>query len=633
MKSEHTSSSGRFQPANHFVAFKKEEVEQSIPDRFEKIVRLYPDRVAIETADQTLTYAQLNAEANRVARAILARRGDKPEPIGLLLEQGSTLMACMLGVLKAGKFFVLLDPSFPPAGNAARLEDSQAVLILTDEESSKLTSELRISGNRIVEFRSIADDATIDLQFRLSPRSLAYITYTSGSTGQPKGVVQNHRNILHDTMLLTNAYHIGMGDRCSLLAPSTSVGVKNACFALLNGAALVTFAVKKKGVAFLGRWLSRERISICRCDVQLFRQLCEALTGKECFQELRLIEFVGDTRFKSDVELWKKYFHATCLLSNGFASSETGYVADCLLDHETAVECEEMPAGSAMEDKEIIVLDEAGNAAGCDQVGEIAVKSSYLSPGYWRRPDLTEAKFRSNPKEDGQKIFLTGDLGLLLPGGCLVYKGRKDFRVKIRGYTVELAEVESALLKHPDVGGVGVAAWDRGLGEKILVAYVVLRVNSMLTGDDLKRFLRKQAPDYLIPSMFMFLDSLPLANGKLDRRALPKPDDNRPELSTRYVLPRNDVEKTLVQIWEEVLDIRPIGIHDNFFDLGGHSLLVMRIISCITDSLKVSISMQSLLDAPTVAELAGIVKALRGVTQNNKPCSIDTAASEDIGEI
>jgi amino acid adenylation domain-containing protein len=605
MKLRPTAGSTQIRPRHVFSEFKKEEVEQSVPGRFEKIVHSHPDRLAIKSSDQTWTYAELNAMANRIARAILARRKDSPEPIALLLEQGTALIASMLGVWKAGKFFVLLDPSFPAATNEARLKDSLAELIVTDRQDGGSATEIATGGQGVIELSSIADDvAADDLRLRVSPESFAYITYTSGTTGQPKGVVQNHRNILHDTMLLTNVYKISMEDRCSLLASSTSVAVKNACFALLNGASVLTFDVKKEGITGLSNWLSRERISICRCDVQLFREFCEGLTGEAYFPDLRLIEFVGDTRLTSDIELWKEHFPPDCLLANGFASSEAGYVTDCLIDHETAIEDNELPTGLPLEDKEIILLNETGSALGCNQVGEIAVKSSYLSPGYWRRPELTEARFRQDPEEGDRRMFLTGDLGLLLPDGCLVYRGRKDFRVKIRGYTIEIAEVENALLRHSCVKEAAVVAWDQNSGEKYLVAYVVPRQDRTPTISQLSGFLREKLPDYMAPSAFVFMDSLPLTNGKLDRKSLPKPDNRRPDLSTPYDSPRNEVEERLVHIWEEVLDVRPIGIHDNFFDLGGHSLRAMRIAGRVSHDFQVAFSPSLFFEASTIAHQA-----------------------------
>jgi acyl carrier protein len=285
-----------------------------------------------------------------------------------------------------------------------------------------------------------------------------------------------------------------------------------------------------------------------------------------------------------------------------------------------------------VEDKEIIVLDGIGNDVGCDQVGEIAVRSSYLSPGYWRRPQLTEARFLPDPEGGDKLMFLTGDLGLLLSDGCLIYRGRKDFRVKVRGYTVEIAEIENALLNHPRIRDAGVIAWERD-GENYLIAYVVPRQLPAPAIDELRNFLTIKLPDYMLPSGFVFLDVLPRTNGKLDRKALPPPEGQRPDLRQPYVAPQSEVEQKLVEIWEEVLMVRPIGIHDTFFDLGGHSLLAMQIIAKLYEALGDNISLRSFLDAPTVAGLAQAIETFRWTARNTDALPSDSANEEDAGEL
>jgi acyl carrier protein len=200
----------------------------------------------------------------------------------------------------------------------------------------------------------------------------------------------------------------------------------------------------------------------------------------------------------------------------------------------------------------------------------------------------------------------------MLPDGFLLHLGRQDFMVKIRGNRVELEGVERKLNEHPLVTDAGVAAWEHGDGEKYLAAYIVAGGKSQPTDDQLKSFLREKLPDYMIPSVIMFLDSLPLTNGKLDRKALPRPDDKRPALSTQFVLPQNEVEKSLVQIWEEVLDVRPIGIHDNFFDLGCHSLSATRVVSRVLEQYQLEIPLQSLFQSPTIAEMAAVISGHQG---------------------
>jgi non-ribosomal peptide synthetase component F len=278
-------------PSGFVSEFSKEEVEQSIASRFEKIVSKYPARIAVKTKNHVLTYAELNAMANRVARAILAQQGGEVTAVGLLLENGASLMAAMLGVLKSGKFFVLVDPSFPKGRIATILEDSQAGLVITNGQHVSLGRKLKdSSGCRLLECESIDGSISAeDLKLRISPKAFASIAYTSGSTGQPKGVVWDHQDLLHRIMLRTNENHACEHDRLALLAAGTANAVTEIFTALLNGAALLPFDVQKEGVTRLASWLLQERISICPISSPLFRNLCETLTGEERFPDLRLV--------------------------------------------------------------------------------------------------------------------------------------------------------------------------------------------------------------------------------------------------------------------------------------------------------------------------------------------------------
>ena len=579
-------------------------IEQSIPERFQKIVGLYPNRLAIKVRERSLSYDQLNRHSNQIARLILEERGFGSEPIALLLDDRIDVAAAILGVLKAGKFFVLLDPKFPVAQIAAILSDVQTDLVMTDPQTHGLAAKLGHKGARLSECDSIDCGDLSDPQLQLAPDTLAYITYTSGSTGQPKGVVQNHRNIIHDVLVRAKVYRISQHDRLSLLAFGTSNAIKNICYSLLNGSTLLPFDVRNDGTASLATWLSTERISVCRISASLFRTLCDNMTGRQQLSELRVLLLASDAIYRSDIELFNKHFHPDCLLATGLSSSETGVLADYFLARETDSANHEIPVGYPIESKEVLLLNDDGKDVGCNAVGEIVVRSRYLSPGYWRRPELTAQKFKTDPEDPKRRIYYTGDLGLYRSDGCLIHKGRKDFQVKIRGYRVNLSEVETALLEHPGLKGAGVAAWDREPGEKHLAGYIVPQKDSALNVSELNAFLRNKLPDYMVPSTFIFLDSLPLTNGKLDRSALPKPNHNRPDLKTPCVAPRNDVERKLSQIWAEVLTLDQVGVDDNFFDLGGSSLAGAAIIARVKEVFGMQLPISDLLAAPTVAQLS-----------------------------
>ncbi|MGH7794616.1 MAG: AMP-binding protein [Candidatus Binatia bacterium] len=596
-----------FHPSGKFEEFRREDIEQSIPSRFEQIVRRYPDRIAVQTESRTLSYAEVNARANRLAHEILFKQGREVEPVVLLLEDRASLVAAMLGVSKAGKIFVPVDASFPEARIKTVFEDSEAALVITDRQNLALAKKVANSRCRLLNFEAneCATPAE-DLRLPLPPAAPAVIFYTSGSTGQPKGVLWTHQHLLHSSMLHGAACNLCAHDRMSLLSSGTSNAVTNTFAALLHGAALLPFNVQNEGARRLADWLLRERISVCFIGSPLFRVLCESLSG-ETFPDLRFIRLRSDTAYKSDVELYKRHFPGTCVLINGLSSSETGPLRTYYIDHETEIVGIEVPVGYAVDDKEILLLDDAGKEVGFNEVGEMVVRSTYLSPGYWRRPQLTEAKFKPDPHGGEQRLYFTGDLGLVLPDGCLIHKGRKDYRTKIRGYSVEFGEVQKAILEHPGVLETVVVAQPNALGEAQLVAYVVPPRNRPSV-TDLQKYLRQKLPDYMIPSGFVILDALPLAaSGKVDRRALPPYGRARPELENPFVAPENSVEQTLAGIWAEVIGLDQIGIHDNFLDLGGHSLAASRIISRVIDTFRVELPVQSLLEAPTVAKMTLVI--------------------------
>ena len=317
-----------FHPSGTFVEFKKEEIEQSIPDRFEQQVAKYPDRIAVKTRSHELTYDELNKAANRVAQAILAQRGEGEEPIALLFEQGAQLITTILGVLKAGKFYVPLDPSHPQARITSMLENLQAGLIITNDKNLCLAKEMaqnRIKAITLDELDSCATTENIGLT--ISPDSQAVIIYTSGSTGEPKGVIQNHRNVLHMIMRYTNALHICGLDRLSLLySPSVSGALRVISLALLNGAGIFPFDVKEEGLGNLPNWMIQERITMYRSVATLFRHFVDTLTGEEEFPHLRLICVGGEPIYGRDVDLYKKHFSPDCLFVHGYACSETGMI-------------------------------------------------------------------------------------------------------------------------------------------------------------------------------------------------------------------------------------------------------------------------------------------------------------------
>jgi acyl-coenzyme A synthetase/AMP-(fatty) acid ligase len=298
--------------------------------------------------------------------------------------------------------------------------------------------------------------------------------YTSGSTGQPKGVVQTHRNVLHDIMNYTNAFHICRDDRLlTLTAYSFADTARTTNGALFNGASLYPLDVREEGLTHLAEWLIQQEITIYRSVPTTFRHFISTLSGKEQFPKLRLVYMAGEPVNKRDVDLYKRHFSSDCIFINGIGSTECLTYRWYFMNKETNIDDNNVPVGYPLKDMEILLFDGDGNEVGSNQIGEMAVRSRYLSPGYWRKTDFTRAAFLPSTESGGERTYRTGDLGLMLDDGCLLHMGRKDFQVKVRGHRVEVGEIEAALLNSGKIKEVVVTLREDRPGDQRLVAYVV----------------------------------------------------------------------------------------------------------------------------------------------------------------
>ena len=611
-----------FHPTGTFVEFNKDEIEQSIPKRFEEQARKYSNRTAVVTRNQTLTYDQLNQGVDRLAGAILHQRGGRQEPIALLLEQSASAISTILGVLKAGKIYVPLDTTYPQARIEYILEDSQAPVIVTNNRNFLLARELaKHNGCQLLNIDELDPISFVEEpDSHISPDSLAWILYTSGSTGQPKGVIQTHRNVLHDIMNYTNAFHICQADRLILLTSYSVVDTVRTMYgALLNGASLYPVDVKKDGLTHLADWLNHHQITIYRSFSTLFRHFIDTLDGDQQFPKLRLLYLCGEPVYRRDLELYKKQFSPDCIFVNGIGSTECLTYRWNLMDKKIQVNDNNVPVGYPLEDIEVLLLDDDGKEVAFNEIGEMSVRSRYLSPGYWRRPELSQVKFLSDPNGGDERIYRTGDLGLILDDGCLVHMGRKDFQVKIRGYRIEVGEIEATLLNIDNIKEAVVILREDRPRDRYLAAYIVPSRQPALSITALRHALAEKLPGYMVPSAFIILDTLPLLpNGKLDRQRLPYPDSSRPNLDTPFIVPETSVEQALAKIWAEVLNVNHVGAHDNFFDLGGHSLAATRIVSRVIKHFQVDLPLQSLFQSPTVAEMATVIAEHQGKKLDQK---------------
>jgi amino acid adenylation domain-containing protein len=600
-----STAESNIRPANAFLRFGRPEIEQPITKRFEAQVRKHPTQIAIKTANREWSYAELNAKANQIAHSILELVGDREARIALLFAHDAPMIAGMLGVLKAGKTYVPLDPSYPVERLSQLMQDAQAVALVTNEKHLELARNL----TGVAELDIDALDSSVpgsDLNLKIDPRSLAYILYTSGSTGRPKGVMQNHRNVLHFIRAYTNNLHINAGDRLTLLSSYCfDAAVMDIYAALLNGATLYPIDIKEDGFKGLCETLRADQITIYHSTPTVYRHFVGEMKGRHELPGLRLVVLGGEEVTPSDVELYRENFGDDCLLVNGLGPTESTVSLQYFISRQTAISGQRVPVGYPVDDTDVFLISRAGKRA--EMYGEIAIKSEHVALGYWHDAAATDAAFFGNGSS--ARVYRSGDMGRRLPDGSIVFAGRKDLQVKIRGVRVEPGEIESALAKVPGVRECAIIATANGSGDRRLVAYVVPHPGQSLVTSDLRSCLQEKLPEYLVPSAFVVLDELPLtASGKLNRRALPAPDisDRKSELTG--AAPRTPTEKLLAGIWRDVLGVADIGIHENFFDLGGHSLLAVRLFAQVEKRFGRRWPLATLFQAPTIAQFASTIE-------------------------
>ena len=599
-----------FHPNGKFVEFAKEEIEQSIPERFEEIVRKFANRVAVKTSSSAVTYEELNARANGVAQALLARRAKRAEPLALVLDHGLSMVIGLLGALKTGRIVLPLDPALPNSRIIELLRDAQAPFLLCSNRSRTKALELRSFVEDYIDIDQLPQGTFENPKVSIRADDLATIVYTSGSSGKAKGVVQNHRNTLFEVRRLTHAFHVTSDDRMShLLACTVIGGLREVFAALLNGAVLYPFSIREQGFSNLADFLRREAITICRFVSTPFEKFADTLASDEQFPSVRILYIGGEPVLRRHVELYERHFSSICSFVNVYGATETGLVRDFFIDKNTRLTETRLPIGFATEEMETLLLNEKLQAVEFDEIGEIAVRSRFLSPGYWRNADLTKTVFLPVPDDGENRIYLTGDLGRMTPDNCLEHLGRKDLQVKIRGFRIEVAEIETALLNLSNIKTAAVVVREDRPGEKRLMAYIVPHKKPSPSVKSLRHALAEKLPSYMVPTTFVPMDALPLLhNGKLDRNALPLPDHRRPALGDPYIPPRNEVEQRLAEMWAEVLSVDRVGIQDNFFELGGHSLLAVRMVSEVQKRLGKHIPVAALFSSPTIAELASVLR-------------------------
>jgi amino acid adenylation domain-containing protein len=581
---------------------------------FEAQVRQRPTAIAVEFGERSFTYEALNQGSNQLARYLQRLGIGAKMPVGICLERGGSAIAAMLAVLKAGGAYVPLDSSYPSERLQFMLRDAGIRVVLTQENWA---DALQIDETKVIcldqEWDAIAQESDEDLSTPCTPEQIAYIIYTSGSTGTPKGVMVPHRAV-NRLVCATNYMQIEPGDRIAQVA---NLAFDAATFevwgALLNGAQLIGIEreVTLSPTEFVSK-LQQQEINILFLTTALFNQTVSQIP--DAFRSLKYLLFGGEMvnvdRVRSVVQAGKPRH-----LIHVYGPTENTTFSTWFEVQDVPEQATTIPIGQAIANTQVYLLDVHLNPVPAGVIGEIYLGGDGLAWGYLQRPELTAERFTHFESSilGDSKLYKTGDRALYRSNGNLEFLGRTDDQIKLRGFRVELGEIEVAIAQHPTLQTAVVIVHDIDR-DRQLIAYVVPKAAAIPTERELRSFLKTKLPAYMLPAAFVMLDALPLtANGKVDQKALPPP--NRTVAMERLsIAPTTSLEASLVELWTHLLG-RTVGIHDNFFELGGHSLLATQLVSRMRDRLQVELPLRSVFETPTIAALAEKIAALQGSVQ------------------
>jgi amino acid adenylation domain-containing protein len=579
--------------------------DKCLHELFEAQVARTPDAAAVSFRDERLTYAQLNTRANQLAHYLVRRGVERGERIGIYIERSLEMMIALLAVQKAGAAYVPLDPDYPRERIDLILQDADVKLIVSQKSlMSSLSSRCLEFVCLDTDWPKIQNESPENPATSSKPDGLIYIIFTSGSTGRPKGVQVPHRAVVNLLTFMAEKLSLGTGDVFPALASfAFDMCIPELYLALIRGGQV---AIGEPGIngngEELARWLVKVRATIVHATPTMWRLLLDAgFTGKG------LKRVIGAEPFPQ--ELCNRLLEAEPSLYNFYGPTETTVWSTM---QELRSPDEQVTIGRPIANTRTYLLDRNLRPVPVGVAGEIYIAGDGVTRGYLKQPDLTQAKFVLDPfvLDQPAKMYRTGDLGRYLPDGRIQFLGRGDHQVKLRGFRIELGEIESVLLQQNAVETAVVTIREDFANDRRLVAYVVPAPASTLNKSDLRAALRQRMPDYMVPSVFVLLDKLPLsANGKVDRRALPAPADRDHERTCESETLASPTERQVAAIWSEVLRHNHLGLHDNFFELGGHSLMATQVISRIRMQFSCELPLRTLFEHPTIAGLAQILDA------------------------
>ncbi len=577
-----------------------------VHELFEAQADRAPEAIALVAEERELTYRELDRQANQLARRLRTLGVGLETPVAIFMERAPETVIALLAVLKAGGAYVPLDVAYPRERLAFMLDDVGAPVLLTQ---ARLLGELPPYPGRVLcldaDWPSVSRESDTRLASGTTAEALAYVMYTSGSTGRPKGVSVVHRSVVR---LVKNTDYVSLGpDEVFLqLAPlAFDASTFEIWGSLLNGARLVLFPARIPSLAEVGDALHRYRITTLWLTAGLFHQVVERQL--DSLGGLRQLLAGGDVLSARHVKRVLEQ-HEGVRLINGYGPTEGTTFTCCHPMTDASQVGQTVPIGRPIANTRVYVLDGHRQLVPIGVPGELCIGGDGVARGYFGRPDLTAARFVPNPfDESGERLYRTGDLARYRPDGVIEFLGRIDDQVKIRGHRVEPGEIEAVLVEHHAVQDAVVVASEDRAGHKRLVAYVVPHHGDEPTGAELRSHLKATLPDYMVPTAFVVMDVLPLtANGKVDRSLLPPPPWDL-GAARPTVAPRTPLEERLAAIWTEVLGVDRVGIDDDFFERGGHSLTATQLVARVRDEFGVDLKLTALFDAPTLTGFAMIL--------------------------
>lgn len=579
---------------------------------FEAQVEKTPDAVALVFEDQQLTYRELNASANCLASHLRSLGVGPSALVGICLERSLEMVVGLLGILKAGGAYLPLDSAYPKERLAFMLEDAQVSVLLTQQP---LVKKLPPHQAQIVcldtDWEIINRENQQNKGSDVTADNLAYVMYTSGSTGRPKGVSVIHRGVVR-LVKETNYVNLTTAEVFLQFAPiSFDASTFEIWGCLLNGARLVICPAYKPSLEELGQIIQRYQITTLWLTAGLFHLMVDERL--EALKPLSQLLAGGDVLSVPHVHSFLQ--HTDCKLINGYGPTENTTFTCCYPITKLTPLGISIPIGRPIANTQVYLLDKHLQPVPVGVPGELYIGGDGLAQSYLNRPDLTTEKFVANPfsNEPGARLYKTGDLARYLSDGNIQFLGRIDNQVKIRGFRIELGEIERVLGKHPNIREVVVLVREDEPGQRRIVAYIVANQKSTYAQSEYISFLQEQLPEFMMPSAFVMLEALPLTpNGKVDRRALPAPSSQRPQLEQPYVAPQSELERLLESVWSKLLKIDRPGIHDNFFDLGGNSILSLQVVVQVQQELGIDLPVVKLFQHPTISGLANYLSPNQG---------------------